>query len=180
LDQKEDFFHDMFRPGMMLLRILHYPSQNTEAVDFASNQIGCGTHTDYGCVAILAQDTDGLQVRNRRGAWVAAPPLEGCLLVNLGDMMERWTNGLYRATPHRVLNTSSRSRYSIPFFFRAQLRRLRAASGLVRDAGKPLATRKRGVRTTPAAATRRHFRLQTRERRNLLYAHITKGVRVCY
>ncbi|KAL6069076.1 2-oxoglutarate-dependent ethylene/succinate-forming enzyme [Balamuthia mandrillaris] len=113
----EFYFHDMFTPGMSLLRLLHYPPQNPQAHDFNPNQIGCGVHTDYGCVTILSQDAEGLQVMNRAGEWVNATPIKNSLLVNLGDMMERWTNGIYKATPHRVVNISGKDRYSIPFFF---------------------------------------------------------------
>jgi len=59
-----------------------------------------------------------LQVRNRGGEWIALPHLPDCLIVNLADMVPRWTNGFYQSTPHRVINTDTgEHRYSMPFFF---------------------------------------------------------------
>jgi isopenicillin N synthase-like dioxygenase len=59
----------------------------------------------------------GLQVQNTTGEWVAAPPVPGAFVINLGDQMARWTNDIFAATPHRVINLSGRERYSMPFFF---------------------------------------------------------------
>ncbi|MBO0720545.1 MAG: isopenicillin N synthase family oxygenase, partial [Blastocatellia bacterium] len=74
-------------------------------------------HTDYGILTILKQDdTGGLQIKSK-GGWIDAPPLPGTLVCNIGDMLDRMTGGLYRSTPHRVLNKSCRSRLSFPFFF---------------------------------------------------------------
>lgn len=76
-------------------------------------------HTDYGVLTILAQDeVGGLEVRLREtGEWVPAPPVPGSFVINIGDMLERWTAGHYRATPHRVKNVTSTDRLSAPFFF---------------------------------------------------------------
>ena len=109
------FFRPMIDQSMAALRLLHYPPQAATDLD---NAVGCGAHTDYGCVTILAQDeVGGLQVRDTRGEWVAAPPVKGAFVVNLGDQMARWTNDVFAATPHRVINLSGRERYSMPFFF---------------------------------------------------------------
>ena len=64
-----------------------------------------------------ADNNPGLQIKLKDGTWIDVAPRQGALIINLGDMLERWTNGVYRSTPHRVLNTTGRERYSAPFFF---------------------------------------------------------------
>lgn len=98
----------------ILFRIFHYPPAREER---ASAPWGVGEHTDYGVLTILRQDpTSGLQVRGRDG-WIDAPPIPGSFVVNIGDMLERMTGGVYRSTPHRVRNASDVGRLSFPFFF---------------------------------------------------------------
>ena len=97
------------------LRLLHYPpiSKNSP-----SDLYGSAPHTDFGCLTILAQDEiGGLQVQTREGEWIDVPKLEGSFVVNVGDMLSRYTNGLLRSTPHRVINKSGKERFSCPFFF---------------------------------------------------------------
>lgn len=97
------------------LRLLHYPpiSKNSP-----SDLYGSAPHTDFGCLTILAQDEiGGLQVQTREGKWIDVPKLEGSFVVNVGDMLSRYTNGLLRSTPHRVINKSEKERFSCPFFF---------------------------------------------------------------
>lgn len=95
----------------MLFRIFHYPASD------AAEGWGVGEHTDYGLLTLLAQDDiGGLQVKTPHG-WIEAPPIPGALVCNIGDMLDRLTGGVYRSTPHRVLNVSGRSRLSFPFFF---------------------------------------------------------------
>ena len=97
------------------LRLLHYPpiSRNSP-----SDLYGSAPHTDFGCLTILAQDEiGGLQVQTREGKWIDVPKLEGSFVVNVGDMLSRYTNGLLRSTPHRVINKSGKERFSCPFFF---------------------------------------------------------------
>jgi len=111
----QSYFHAMLDEAMGALRLLHYPPQPPISDD---RVVGTGSHTDYGCLTILAQDAvGGLQVQNAAKEWVAAPPLPGAFVVNIGDQMARWTNDVFAATHHRVINTSGRERYSMPFFF---------------------------------------------------------------
>jgi len=108
------FFADKFSKPMTTLRFLHYPASSTEG------EVGAGEHTDYGNLTLLAtDDVGGLEVRTRAGAWIAAPPIAGAFVVNIGDCLMRWTNDVYVSTPHRVVNRSGRERYSIAFFFDA-------------------------------------------------------------
>jgi isopenicillin N synthase-like dioxygenase len=102
------------RDPLILFRIFNYPHAATAQDD---DSWGVGEHTDYGLLTILRQDdTGGLQVKSR-SRWIDAPPIPGSFLCNIGDMLERLTRGIYRSTPHRVLNTSTRDRLSFPFFF---------------------------------------------------------------
>lgn len=97
---------------LILFRIFHYPP------DPAPDEWGVGEHSDYGLLTLLLQDDNGgLEVRGPDAQWVEAPPLEGSFVCNLGDMLEKMTEGRYRSTAHRVRNTSGRSRLSFPFFF---------------------------------------------------------------
>ncbi|MBX9788926.1 MAG: hypothetical protein K2Y37_08410 [Pirellulales bacterium] len=99
------------RDPLTLFRIFNYPPP-------ASPELwGVGEHTDYGLLTILLQDdVGGLEVKSKSG-WVAAPPLPGSFVCNIGDMLDRMTRGVYRSTPHRVRNVSGRDRMSFPFFF---------------------------------------------------------------
>jgi isopenicillin N synthase-like dioxygenase len=97
------------------LRLLHYPPH---AVDAPEDAFGSAPHTDYGFITILVQDNQGgLEVRRKDGTWLAAPPIEGTWVVNVADMLARWTNGRWQSTPHRVKNLSGGDRYSCPYFF---------------------------------------------------------------
>lgn len=94
--------------------IIYYPPQPP---GMAEDQFGVAPHTDWGCLTLLYQDpTGGLEVRGRSGAWVAATPIEGTYVVNVGDLLARWTNDRFRSTPHRVVNRSGRERLSCAVF----------------------------------------------------------------
>ena len=100
----------------VLFRIFHYPATGPQYVDW-SHSWGVGEHTDYGLLTMLAQDEfGGLQVKTPAG-WIEAPPIEGALVCNIGDMLERLTGGRFTSTPHRVLNRSGHDRLSFPLFF---------------------------------------------------------------
>ncbi|HYP64469.1 MAG TPA: 2-oxoglutarate and iron-dependent oxygenase domain-containing protein [Acidocella sp.] len=109
------FFDPWLGVTMTTLGALHYPPQHGRITEA---RIGAGAHTDYGCFTFLHQDAaGGLQVKRRDGLWIDAPPVVGSFVVNIGDMLERWTNGVFCSTPHRVVNVSGADRYSLPFFF---------------------------------------------------------------
>jgi isopenicillin N synthase-like dioxygenase len=96
---------------LVLFRIFRYPPQPTPREGW-----GVAEHTDYGLLTLLLQDeAGGLEVRTAEG-WVAAPPIPGSFVCNLGDMLERLTGGRYRSTPHRVRNATAGDRFSFPFF----------------------------------------------------------------
>jgi len=103
-----------FRKDMNSLRLLHYPPQKP---DEDGVHLGARAHTDTNAFTILAQDNNGgLEIRNRDNEWVAVPPIEGTLVVNVGEVLKVWSDGIFSSTLHRVINRSGRRRYSIPFF----------------------------------------------------------------
>ncbi|BBY16843.1 isopenicillin N synthase family dioxygenase [Mycolicibacterium litorale] len=93
------------------LRLVHYPF-NPDAED----RMGIGAHTDYECFTLLKPTAPGLEVLNGAGEWIDVPPVPGTFVVNVGDMLELWTNGTFVATSHRVRKVKE-ERYSFPLFF---------------------------------------------------------------
>ncbi|MEM7210475.1 MAG: 2OG-Fe(II) oxygenase family protein [Pseudomonadota bacterium] len=113
LDLPEDHFDPMLTKPIAELRLLHYPPQDVRD----EKVIGIGQHSDYDVFTVLAtDDVPALQVLNPAGDWIPAPPIPGTFIVNVGDLMECWTNDLYRSTVHRAINTTGRRRYSTPLF----------------------------------------------------------------
>ena len=125
-------FDASFRHGLSTLRLIRYPPR--DAAELATvNDPGVwieshpthhyvvgAPHTDSGFITLLAQDgVAGLQARWRDGRWVDVPPVEGTLVVNFGQVLERWSAGRIRATEHRVLGAGI-ERFSIPFFYEAR------------------------------------------------------------
>ena len=110
LGLEEDHFEAHLTRPPSQLRLLHYP-YDAEAVD----QEGIGAHTDYEFFTILRSTAPGLEVRNGRGEWIDAPPIDGAYIVNIGDMLEVWTNGEFTATAHRVRKVAE-ERYAFPYF----------------------------------------------------------------
>lgn len=96
------------------LRLNHYPACDDPAAGAA---LGVGEHTDSGALTLLLQDRQpGLEVQ-RHGRWHGVPPLPGALVVNIGDIVQVWSNDRYRAGLHRVLTNPTQDRYSAAFFF---------------------------------------------------------------
>ena len=114
LELPADYFDPMVtHPGAML-RLLKYPAQDPSQPD----ALGIGAHTDIECFTILCQGTQpALQILNVNGEWIEAPPIPGTFVINIGDMLARWSNDVFISTVHRVLNITGEERYSVPFFF---------------------------------------------------------------
>jgi len=111
LELDADFFaaHLVCPPSQ--LRLIHYPPAPA-----LERSMGIGEHTDYECLTLLHSTAPGLEVKNARGDWVPAPPLPGAFVVNIGDLLEIWSNGTFVSTFHRV-RAVSEHRYSFPLFF---------------------------------------------------------------
>jgi len=115
LDLPPDHFAPFYGRPLTRGSLLHYPPQPP---DMGADQYGVSAHSDYGAITFVGQDeTGGLEVLNRSGQWIPAPPDPDCFVVNIGDLMARWTNDRYVSTPHRVVNRSGRARYSLATFF---------------------------------------------------------------
>ena len=115
LDLPAAFFDPHFEHPTAWVRLLRYPPQPAGT---PPDQYGAAPHTDYGFITFLAQDgLGGLEVRSRAGAWMPAPPIPGTFVVNVADMLARWSNDRWTSTPHRVRNPAGRVRYSVPFFW---------------------------------------------------------------
>jgi isopenicillin N synthase-like dioxygenase len=115
LDLPADFFADKFDCPLARGSAIYYPPQPP---GLGEAQFGVGPHSDYGCLTLLWQDdSGGLQVQGRSGAWVMAHPLPGTFVCNVGDLLARWSNDRFVSTPHRVINASGRERFSLPVFF---------------------------------------------------------------
>ncbi len=109
-----DYFVDVHSGESCSLRLLHYPPLFAER----EGQLGAGAHTDYGMITLLFQDqAGGLEVRDGNGDWVPVAPIPGAVVMNVGDLTERWTNRLYHSSLHRVQpRNGGGERYSIAMF----------------------------------------------------------------
>ena len=151
LELPPDHFRASCADVFWIMRVIHYPvAEEPAAADILANAAnatgsgsggegegggeGCGVHTDYGNLTMICQNDSHagvLQVQSADGSWIEANPPPGALCCNLGDMLHRWTNGLYQSTPHRVIAPSSATatgrhppgtgRISVPFFFETNL-----------------------------------------------------------
>lgn len=114
LDDAEGVLDAAFATPTTWLRFLRYPPCG----DAPAGVYGSAPHRDFGCVTLLAQDdVGGLEVRAPNGGWLEVPARPDAFVMNVGDMLHRWSNGRLRSTPHRVVNRSDRDRFSIAFFF---------------------------------------------------------------
>lgn len=111
LDEDPDVFSRHATKPPSQLRLVHYP-YNPDASDAP----GIGAHTDYECFTLLKPTAPGLEVCNGAGEWIDVPPIEGTYVVNIGDLLELWTDGAFVATSHRVRRVAE-ERYSFPLFF---------------------------------------------------------------
>jgi isopenicillin N synthase-like dioxygenase len=113
LGKSDDFFTRHFTKPVADMVINHYlGSAGLHVSDQAS-----GPHTDHGIVTILWQDSlGGLEVMGKDGQWISAAPLRGSFVINIGELMKRWTNGRFKATVHRVVHLRDMPRYSMPLF----------------------------------------------------------------
>lgn len=112
LDLPADYFDGLFDDPVWTTRNQHYPLVPAE-----DNQFGIAPHCDHGFLTLLpATEEPGLQIRTTEGTWLPANAVSGAIIVNTGEFLNRWTNGRFMATPHRVVPTR-RDRYSIAFFF---------------------------------------------------------------
>ena len=115
LDADPSIFTRAYNRPLGRGQLVYYPA--ISEADIRAERFGAAAHTDFGVLTILQQDNlGGLQVLKRSGDWIEAMPIEGTFVCNIGDLLERWTNGKLVSTRHRVLNRSGKSRFSIPIF----------------------------------------------------------------
>ncbi len=113
LELDESYFFGFYGKPLTQINLIHYPPHPPAT---PGRQFGLRPHSDTTAFTILAQgEVEGLQVQHRDG-WIEVPPIAGTFVINIGDMMARWTNDRFASTPHRVINRSGRERYSVPFF----------------------------------------------------------------
>jgi len=112
LGRDENFFTSFYENPMLRGQLLRYPP-----TEHHPDQFGVAPHSDFGCITLLLQETPGLEVLFPDGSWVEAPPVDNTLVINIGDLLERWSNRRLPSTKHRVRNRSLTARYSIAMFY---------------------------------------------------------------
>ncbi len=116
LGKPEGFFSRHFTKPVADMVINHYFGRSL-AASVGGGETASAPHTDHGIVTILWQDeSGGLEILDRDGGWIAAPPVRGSYVVNVGELMKRWTNGRFQATVHRVIHVKEADRLSMPLF----------------------------------------------------------------
>jgi len=113
LDKPANYFNPFFETDPHCIgRNSHYP-----VVDLEENQFGIAPHSDHGFITLLPlSEVPGLEVLSQSGKWIPAPHIPGAIVVNTGEFLNRWTNGRFIATPHRVVAPAT-DRYAITFFY---------------------------------------------------------------
>ena len=115
LDLESNFFLKTCDNPLSRASLVYYPNQPSELGD---DQFGVSAHTDFGVLTVLCQDdVGGLQIQDINGEWFHAPPIKDTIIVNVADLLSRWTAGEYKSTPHRVVNNSGLERLSIVLAF---------------------------------------------------------------
>lgn len=104
------FFKPYYKQPLLRGQLIRYPQTTGD-----KDQFGVAPHTDFGCITLLLQETAGLEVLVKE-QWIAAPPMDGTLVINIGDLLERWSNNRLPSTRHRVRNETGEARYSIAMF----------------------------------------------------------------
>ncbi|MGV6847381.1 MAG: isopenicillin N synthase family dioxygenase [Marinibacterium sp.] len=106
-----------------LTRHITYPTSQLRLLRYLENDmpatkdiVGIAAHSDFECFTLLLTGAPGLQVMNAEDVWIEAPPIDGCFVVNIGDIFETWSGGQFKSTQHRVINVG-KERYSMPLFF---------------------------------------------------------------
>ena len=113
LNLPDDYFSPHLQAPMATLGALYYPP-----LEPSQTSLSAGAHTDFGCLTLLAQrQIEGLEIFNKQGQWQAIPAHDATLVVNIGDMLARWTHDMYASTQHRVVNKAKAARYSLAYFF---------------------------------------------------------------
>ena len=113
LDLPAEYFDGPFEECQYSLRMTHYPHQDGPIED----EFGLAPHTDTSFLTLLApNEVQGLSIRTQGGKWIDAPAIPNAYVVNGGQMLQRWTNDYFLATPHRAINRSGGERYALPFF----------------------------------------------------------------
>jgi isopenicillin N synthase-like dioxygenase len=157
LDLPPAFFDDKIDKHISQLRLMHYPPPSAPPLP---GQLRAGAHSDLGMMTLIHSDNDigGLEAMDRSGRWVRAPRIDGAFMVNLGDLMMRWTDDRWRSTLHRVVNPADDEenqsrRVSIGMFFIPNYDAEIAPIGVGAGAGKYQPTTVADYRTARFAST---------------------------
>ncbi len=133
LGQPTDFFTRHYRHSLAQLRLLRYAQIDDPKVELLAR-----SHCDTGMITILSQDdTGGLQVLNKAGEWIPAPPVRGAYIINIGNTLQFWSGGRFSSTNHRVANRGGVPRFSIPFFMTPDYDTVVRPLGMENDANAP-------------------------------------------